>query len=103
QLTTLYQDQFGEKIGKLTVYRGQPMNAQELEKLKTHIGRLMSINTFFSTSTACSVAVDFSGNGELQSMDIGSVIFEIDIDLTVQRRPFARIDKFSDHQDENEI
>ncbi|CAF4019328.1 unnamed protein product, partial [Rotaria sp. Silwood1] len=86
QLTTLYQDQFGEKIGKLTVYRGQPMNAQELEKLKTHI-----------------VAVDFSGNDELQSMGIESVIFEIDVDLTVQRCPFARINKFSDHQDENEI
>ncbi|CAF4868176.1 unnamed protein product, partial [Rotaria sp. Silwood1] len=36
-------------------------------------------------------------------MGIESVIFEIDVDLTVQRCPFARINKFSDHQDENEI
>ncbi|CAF5024991.1 unnamed protein product, partial [Rotaria sp. Silwood1] len=81
QLTTLYQDQFGKKTGKLTVYCGQQINAQELEKLKINQGRLTSINTFFSISTSCSVAVDFSDNGEHQSMGIGSVVFEIDIDL----------------------
>ncbi|CAF1575966.1 unnamed protein product [Rotaria sp. Silwood1] len=81
QLTTLYQDQFGKKTGKLTVYCGQQINAQKLEKLKINQGRLISINTFFSISTSCSVAVDFSDNGEHQSMGIGSVVFEIDIDL----------------------
>ncbi|CAM4956883.1 unnamed protein product [Rotaria socialis] len=103
QLTTLHQDQFGDKTGRLNVYRGQYLNVQELEKLKNNIGRLVSINTFLSTSAECCVAVEFSGNGEHQSKGIESVIFEIDIDLAVQRRPFARINKCSANKDEKEI
>jgi tetratricopeptide (TPR) repeat protein len=103
QLTLLHNNQFSKRTGTLTVYRGQGMYIQELEKLQNSIGRLMSINTFLSTTTACVVAADFAGNGEYQSQGIESVIFQIEIDLEVQRRPFGRIEQFSINRDENEI
>ncbi|CAF1118036.1 unnamed protein product [Adineta steineri] len=103
QLTKLYLDQFGNKTGTLRVYRGQHMHKDEVIKLQNSIGRLISINTFFSTSTSCLVATNFSGNGEGRSQNIESIIFQIEIDLSIRRRPFGKIDQFSSNKDENEI
>jgi tetratricopeptide (TPR) repeat protein len=102
-LTKLYLDQFNGKEGILTVYRGQHMHIDELERLKNSIGRLMSVNTFFSTTTSSEVAADFSGNGEYRSQGLESVIFQIKIDLSIQRRPFGKIDQLSSKKNENEI
>jgi tetratricopeptide (TPR) repeat protein len=103
QLSLLHKEQYKNREGKLIVYRGQMMFRDELTKLKQNIGHLISINTFLSTSTACAVAINFSGNGEHQSMGIVSVIFEISIDLAVPCRPFANIDQLSFIEDEREI
>lgn len=103
QLTSLYQEQFHGKTGKLTVYRGQYLSVRELEKLQNSIACLISINTFYSTLTSCIVAAEFCGNGEHQAIGIESVVFQIDIDLAIQRLPFARIDKRSVNSTENEV
>jgi tetratricopeptide (TPR) repeat protein len=103
ELTKLYVNQYGDKTGTLTVYRGQHIHIDELQKLQNSIGRLMSINTFFSTTTSSSVAADFSGNGEYRYQGFESIIFQIEIDLSIQRRPFAKIGQFSSNKDENEI
>ncbi|CAF3469718.1 unnamed protein product [Rotaria socialis] len=103
QLAFLYNKQFKDRKGYLTVYRGQRMYREELMKLKHNVGHLISINTFFSASFSCSVAANFSGNGEDLSIGIESVIFDIEVDLTVSCRPFANIDQLSCIKDECEV
>lgn len=103
ELTKLHLSQYSGKQGILTVYRGQHIHITELEKIKNSVGHLVSINTFFSASTSSSVAADFSGSGEYRSQSIESIIFEINVDLSVQRRPFANIRQASQNKDENEM
>ena len=103
QLSFLHNQQYQNRDGSLTVYRGQMMFQEELMKLKQNVGQLVSINTFFSTSTSCNIAADFSGNGEHQVEGIVSVIFQVTVDLTVPCRPFANISQLSHINDENEI
>ena len=103
QLTKLYDQQFKGQTGILTTFRGQFLHRKELEKLQNSKSRLVSINTFFSSSISSEVAVEFCGNGEQQSQGIESVMFQINIDLSVYRRPFAKIDQLSSNSDEQEI
>ncbi|CAF1343012.1 unnamed protein product [Rotaria sordida] len=56
-----------------TVYRGQIMNKNELEKLKLNIGSLVSINTILSTSCNEKIARSFILDAE------DAVIFKINI------------------------
>ena len=63
----------------------------------------MSINTFFPTTTSCLVAAIFSGNVEHRSQGIESIILQLEIDLSIQRCPFGKIDQLSSNKDENEI
>ena len=103
ELTKLHLDHYSTKKGILTVYRGQHIHINELEKLKNSLGHLISINTFFSASTTSSVAADFSGAGERRNQGFESIIFQIEVDLSVQRRPFANIKQASQNKDENEM
>lgn len=102
ELSKLHKEQFSDKTGTLTVYRGQRMHVNELKRIENSIGHLISINTFFSTTKYSYIAADFAGNGEDRHDDLESVIFEISIDLSIQKYPFANISKCSvmDHEDE---
>ena len=102
QLYALNTSQLSTASASFTVYRGQGMYIEELQKLQQGIGHLISINTFFSTSTTCDVASEFSGCGERRPL-IESVIFEIKIDPVSYRRPFARIGDLSFNKDEDEV
>ena len=103
QLSSLHNQQYQNRSGSLIVFRGQMMCQEELMKLKQNVGHLISINTFFSTSTSCHIAAKFSGNGEHLSNGIVSVIFQITVDLSVPNRPFANISQLSRIEDEREI
>lgn len=103
QLHCLYKEQYKNRGVSLTIFRGQLMCREELLKLKQNVGNLISINTFFSTSTSCAVAADFAGNGEHESIGIISVIFRITIDPKLPCRPFANISQLSRIKDESEI
>ncbi|CAF0990505.1 unnamed protein product [Didymodactylos carnosus] len=48
----------------LTVYRGQFVHINELEKFKLNIRNLISMNTFLSTTTNKDVALIFAGDGD---------------------------------------
>jgi tetratricopeptide (TPR) repeat protein len=101
-LQKLYFEQFPDDLPH-TVYRGQFMTNLEFKSIENNIGRLMSINTFFSTTVDLDVAKLFSGLGG--NPDMLSVLFKIEIDITrsTSKRPFASISAFSKMSDELEI
>jgi tetratricopeptide (TPR) repeat protein len=103
QLERLYlQYVHSHNASILTCYRGQLVPIKEFEKIKSSINQYISINTFFSTSTSSSVAVDFFINGG-QQYDAACVLFEIQVDITIQTKPFAPIHKWSVNSDEHEV
>jgi tetratricopeptide (TPR) repeat protein len=89
-----------EKI--ITVYRGQLMPADELTKLKNNIDGFISINTFFSTSHSSTVAFEFAGDGSRRPM-FESVYFEIELNLDINKVPFADVNTISKFGSENEV
>jgi tetratricopeptide (TPR) repeat protein len=86
----------------ITLYRGQQLSPDELNKFKDNIGRLISMNTFLSTSLNQSAAKIFAGNGS-DRPERESVLFEISIDPNKVKHPFGRIDHVSYMNDEKEI
>jgi tetratricopeptide (TPR) repeat protein len=84
------------------MYRGQMIAREELQKLQDNINGLISINTFFSTTLSCIVAVNFSGNG-MGRPQFESVVFEITVNQKQLAKPFADIHDYSCNNGENEI
>ncbi|CAF1352377.1 unnamed protein product [Adineta steineri] len=86
----------------LRVYRSQMMATDELEMLKQNIGQLISINSFFSTSTDYSKAVSFLNFSDA-SEGLERVLFEIYADPKMATtKPFADISRHSYYPDESE-
>jgi tetratricopeptide (TPR) repeat protein len=88
----------------LIFYRGQALGNEELQKLTKNIGKMISINTYLSTTTNSQVALMFAGNGK-QRPFIESVLFQIEIDCSLMKssKPFANIGHVSFLKDENEV
>ncbi|CAF4289814.1 unnamed protein product, partial [Rotaria sordida] len=103
-LQKLYSEQYPDKLPQ-TVYRGQCMANLEFNSVKDNVGRLMSINTFFSTTVDFDVAEMFSGCGTDPDPNILSVLFEIEIGIihSTIKRPFASISALSKFPEESEI
>jgi hypothetical protein len=87
------------------VYRGQQMTKQELQQIKSHVGKSFFVNQFLSTSMEYGVAEVFamasSGDPDTQS-----VLLKIDIDSFSTKNgttPFANISKYSDFREESEV
>jgi hypothetical protein len=79
-------------LSRLTLYRGQLMSKDELERLKQLRGELISINSFLSTSLKRHVALQFLQ----ESTDLQRVLFEIDADPRLPGvKPFANISSLS--------
>ncbi|CAF3921759.1 unnamed protein product [Rotaria sordida] len=107
QLRQLYIEQFlNHQIDSLELFRGQFMTIDEFNIIKENVERLISINSFFSTTKDYSVASIFSGFGD-QNKPLGqiSVLFQIEINDTGHsiKRPFASLQEISKIQDEEEI
>jgi hypothetical protein len=87
------------------VYRGQQMTKQELQQIKSHVGKSFFVNQFLSTSMEYGVAEVFamasSGDPDTQS-----VLLKIDIDSFSTKNgttPFANITKYSYFKQEEEV
>ena len=82
------------------VYRGQMMSHDELKVLKISIGKLISMNSFLSTSTNRQVTLNF-----LKPVDnLERVLFVIDAQPhQVENRPFANICHLSEFKNEDEV
>jgi hypothetical protein len=76
----------------VTVYRGQNMSEEQIEKLKENKGGFLSFNNFLSTSLRQDVAFNY-----LWGFETG-VLFEMFIDPTIQKFPFASIEHLSFQQ-----
>ncbi|CAF0880744.1 unnamed protein product [Adineta ricciae] len=82
------------------VYRGQVMSSDELEILRRSTGKLISINSFFSTSLDRQTTSAFLPS----SSDLHRVLFVIDADpAVVMSKPFADVSKLSDFTNEREV
>jgi len=87
----------------IRVYRGQVMSIDELDTLQQSIDNLISINSFFSTSTNHHKAVGFLNSSEITS-DLCRVLFVIDADpRLVKSKPFADISSLSEFSNECEV
>ena len=95
------QRQQREIIHTLRVYRGQMLPMSELNHLQMSIGNLVSSNGFFSTSTDQHVAEVFAGNYITENFV--SVIFNIDVDMSLESTLCADISKLSTIPDEYEV
>lgn len=97
---TLHRFQLQHKV---KVYRCQIISKEELETLKGRIGKLVSTNSFLSTSDDREVAKMFVGGPSLPD-NMRSVLFEIEADpLMVDTKPFADITLMSQYPEEREI
>lgn len=84
-------------------YRGHIMSREELETIRQSIGRIISINTFFSTTTSFQIALVFADSFQ-QTEDCLSVIFCIEnTSFLAHQRPYANISQFSNYLDEEEV
>ena len=87
---------------ELRVYRSQLITIDELETLKQCCGQLISINSFFSTSTDYSTALS-SIDASNVSTDLERVLFDIKADpKVVTAKPFADITDHTEY-DESEV
>ena len=86
----------------ITVYRGQMIAAEEFTTLKMNVNGFIAINTFFSTTYTSTVALDFAGNGSGRPM-FESVLFEIEIDSSLHKTPFANVQHISRFNSEKEL
>ncbi|CAF4790259.1 unnamed protein product [Rotaria sp. Silwood1] len=83
-----------------SVYRGQSMGKTEIDKLHESIGKMISINSFLSTTRDREVAKMFAD----KSIDLEAVLFEININSLLDGiKPFADVSSFSDFPQEKEI
>jgi tetratricopeptide (TPR) repeat protein len=88
--------------GLLTLYRGQIMSVEEFEKLKNNVGKIISINSFFSTSRDIKVATVFAPSGVI-SNDVRAVLFEIRADPSLKTIVCADVSRIGRMADEEEI
>ncbi|CAF4971693.1 unnamed protein product [Rotaria sp. Silwood1] len=87
----------------IRVYRGQFMSKEELNVLKDSIGKLISVNSFLSTSSKYEVASLYSGSFATDDT-LEKVLFEIDADPNqIGVKPFADISEISCFKEEDEI
>ncbi|CAF0782073.1 unnamed protein product [Rotaria sordida] len=89
----------------VTVYRGQAMALRELNKIRTHIGNLISMNSFLSTSKDRDVARMFAESSTDPNDNTHKrILFEIHATTRrIDAKPFAEISHFGSYTDEKEI
>ncbi|UJR17524.1 hypothetical protein I4U23_004419 [Adineta vaga] len=101
QMLNIY-NQTSKTSENLTVYRGQMMTTDEFNKIRHNVDNLISINTFFSTTTSCEIALLFAGEPNHEpSME--SVIFQIEINTDLVKNPFVNLIQESKYKHEKEI
>ena len=88
----------------LILYRGQIMPISDLDDFKKNINCLVSMNSFLSTTSNRTAALFFSGEGTTPDAAHVSVLYEIEIDTTVESTtPYAKIAYRSIFADEDEV
>ncbi|CAF1683386.1 unnamed protein product, partial [Adineta ricciae] len=88
----------------ITVHRGQLISNRELQILRHSEGKLISINSFFSTSIDRAEAIFRLCLDTSIDVDKKRVLFTIDLNpAVVTKKPFADVSSLSDFSNEKEI
>ncbi|UJR24678.1 hypothetical protein I4U23_006051 [Adineta vaga] len=92
-----------QKSSILTVYRGQFISKDELTRLKTAKGELFSMNSFLSTSSNKTKAIEFATSRLPPTDQLTSILLEIHVNIKSESRPLADIKHLSAFSEEEEI
>ena len=92
-----------QKSSILTVYRGQFISKDEINRLKGGIGELISMNSFLSTSTNRVKALEFATSRAPPNDTLTSILLEILVNVKSPSRPLADIKLMSAFAEEEEI
>jgi len=87
--------------GIIKLYRGQIMTNEEFQKLKNNIGNFISTNGFFSTSRNINVSLPFTKTRDKNTNK--SVLFQINVDTSIESIIFADIASLSSMPHEEEV
>ncbi|CAF0760996.1 unnamed protein product [Adineta steineri] len=87
----------------IQVYRGQFISKDEMNRLKSGQGQLISTNSFLSTSTNRNKALEFALSKPPPNDELTTVLLEIDVDLRALSKPYADIKNLSAFKEEEEI
>ena len=100
----LEQTKLAFKSTIIHVYRGQLMSTVELEKMKTSVGKFISMNSFLSTTKNRQMALEIYAGARNHTLGLTeSVLFEIDADTySVGAKPFADITQHSAFNEEEQ-
>ena len=103
QLETLHRDQVSQYHGKpFLLYRGQGLSTGEFAKLKTSRRRLISFNSFLSTSKRQNIALKFAETSAKKENMVG-ILFMMIIDPNLKATPFADVKNYSYYALEAEV
>ncbi|CAF1179093.1 unnamed protein product [Adineta steineri] len=87
----------------IRVYRAQVMSKGEIQLLRKSVGKIISMNSFLSTSLSRHRARSFLSLVDV-TLDVEQVFFEIDADPRIENiKPFSNITALSYYPDEEEI
>ena len=95
----------------ITAYRGQMMSQRELNEWCHWKGKLISMNSFLSTSQKLDIVLEkfLNNNKSTESNDLVPVLFEINANPQVlcsstdKNRPFAHVAHLSEYREEAEV
>ncbi|CAF2728168.1 unnamed protein product [Rotaria sp. Silwood2] len=95
-----YIDQLSNEQKQWIFYRGQGISSEELNKIKINVHKLISINTFFLTTTNLQTSITFAKNSERNSF-VESIVFEVVVNRSVAKstKPFAAINEDNDQSE----
>ncbi|CAF3178502.1 unnamed protein product [Rotaria sp. Silwood2] len=86
-----------------TLYRGQRISKEEFERLQKSVGLLISTNGFLSTSRDITISLVFAGPGITNNNDQYSVLFVINVPVSLKRVIFADVHEQSEIPSEQEV
>ena len=86
-----------------TVYRGQRIHLDELNKITQNVGRLLSMNSFFSTGLDRNLARHFAGDNNQTADELISILYQVNIDLDVAAAPFSNVGEHTRFPGEEEV
>ena len=104
-ITDIYRQLKDKQLrSSVRVYRGQLMSDDELKRLQSSRGRILSVNSFFSTSKNLATAESFLNRYTNSSQARRRVLFIIDADPNaISLTPYADITDCSANKDEREV
>ncbi|UJR24677.1 hypothetical protein I4U23_006050 [Adineta vaga] len=92
-----------KKTSIIQVYRGQLIHKDEINRLKSNQGQLISMNSFLSTSANREKALHFTVTQSPPTEQLTAILFEIYANIQSPSRPLADIKHLRGFSDDEEV